>query len=311
MNYINNQLTDILREILNGEFQSNPVGHHNLGRHFVFSINDSYGKEFILKIYGKEDRWYKEVTALNLLKNKIPCPQIINKGKLENGVEWVLMSKIRGVILEKVWHEITTVNKKLILEQLGEILSNIHNNSCYNYFGCWKEICNTLSIHTDFLEYRKEKDFKIMNDIFKQELPDKEFLIEVFHQMKEFYDRVDADNNTCICHHDFSARNTLVINENGLWKVSGIIDFEHCYPNDPYIDFTDLYQTVFIKSPIYEQAFLDGYCKGRVLEKNFHEKVRYYLYNKGLFICSWAYTCANDYYLEGIKLLKWLMKNQL
>lgn len=308
MNDINNQLRHILGEILEGEFQSHPIGHHQLGRHFVFSLKDNHDKEYILKLYGKENRWYKEVTALNLLRNDIPCPEVIKTGKLEDGVEWVLMSKISGTILEKVWHEIPSSNKKEILEELGEILSNIHNHSCYNYFGPWKNVCNTLSNHTNFLEYRKEKDMTIINDILKQNLPDKELLIEAFNEMKKFYKKLSADNNTCICHHDFSPRNTLVIKDKGVWKISGIIDFEHCYPNDPYIDFTDLYQTIFIKTPEYEQSFLSGYCKGRNLSKDFHLKIRYYLYNKGLFICSWAYNNANDYYMEGINLLKWLMK---
>lgn len=308
MKDINNKLQYILKEILDGEFKYQPVGHHELGRHYVFLLKDNNDKEYILKIYGIENRWYKEVTALNLLKNDIPCPEIIKEGKLDNGGEWILMNSISGTILEKVWDNISSNNKKIILEDIGEILSKIHNHSCYNYFGPWKDICSTLSIHTNFLEYRKEKDKNIIDDILKQKLPDEELLIESYNEMKECFKNLSNDSNTCICHHDFSPRNILVINHNGEWMVSGIIDFEHCYPNDPYIDFTDLYQTIFIEFPDYERSFLKGYSKGRSLETNFHEKVRYYLYNKGLFICSWAFSSANDYYLDGIKLLKWLMK---
>lgn len=311
MDKIDIKLKDTIEKNLGSELEFTPIGHHELGRHLVYSVKDQKNNEFILKIYGIVDRWCKEIVSLNLMKRKILCPKIIAKGKLDNGTEWVIMSKIPGVILEKVWDQVTEENRKELLEKLGEILSTIHNNSRYSYFGPWKDCGPGVVNHLDFLEYRKSRDKKIINEISKQNLPQKDFLMEVYKKMIKYYNEIYAQEYTCMCHHDYSPRNTLVVKKNGKWQISGIIDFEHSYPNDPDIDFTDYYQNIFINNPKYEYYFLKGYTMNRELTKNFDKKVKYYLHNKGLLICSWAYEFAPDYYKEGMNLLHWLMdKNE-
>ncbi len=307
MKEIDNNLKRIIELNLDGKFESTPIGHHNLGRHYVYLLKDKNKNEYILKIYGRENRWCREIISLDIVHGSIPCPKIIAKGRLKNGTEWLLMSKIEGIILEKVWDSLCHNNKREILEHLGEMLSDIHNNYNYEYFGTWKEFRVNSKVHTNFLDYRKEKDKEIYKNIMIQDLPDKDLLLKAYNKMKKYYDLMSSSKNICICHHDFSARNTMVIKKNERWQISGIIDFEHCYPNDAAIDFTDLYQTLFLEQPQYEYSFLKGYTKNRVLPKTFDKKIRYYLYNKGLFICSWAYSFTYEYYREGIKLLKWLL----
>lgn len=310
MHKISKKLQKEIEKSLATKIRYEPIGHHDLGRHFVYLLVDEEENEYILKIYGKENRWCKEVNALNLVNRKIPCPQIIDKGKFQDETEWLITNRIPGVVLEKVWNDISQDNRAHILEDLGEILSIIHNCNSYSYYGPWKECGPGVINHLDFYQHRKNCDSQVIKNILDQDLPDKPFLMKAYNEMIKFYDLIYARENTNMCHHDFSARNTLVCKKNDYWEISGIIDFEHSYPNDSDIDFTDLYQTIFIKDPQYEYHFLKGYTKGRGLIKNFSQKVRYYLFNKGLLICSWSYNRAPKYYREGIELLEWLMDSK-
>ncbi|MTI49084.1 aminoglycoside phosphotransferase family protein [Sporosalibacterium faouarense] len=309
MHKISRRLQSVIEERLNSKLTYKPIGHHNLGRHFVYLLRDEEDKEYILKVYGKEDRWCKEVVSLNLINKKIPCPKVIDKGRLDNGTEWLVLNKLPGVVLESVWKDISLENKKSILEDLGELLATIHDSYRYSYYGPWKDCGPGVVNHINFLEHRKKHDKRIIKDILKQDIPNKEFLVKAYYEMVKYYEVLKSRDKTSMCHHDFSARNTLVVKKKGIWEISGIIDFEHSYPNDPDIDFTDLYQTIFIEEPKFEFYFLQGYTKIRKLSEDFHQKIRYYLFNKGLLICSWAYEKAPDYFNEGMYLLKWLMEN--
>ncbi|WP_425446934.1 aminoglycoside phosphotransferase family protein [Dethiothermospora halolimnae] len=307
MNNYHKGIIEIIERNIGKTKEIIPVGHHELGRHFVYRIEDSKNKQYILKIYGKENRWCKEVNALELLNGVILCPEVINKGILENGVEWILQEKISGVILEEIWDHLSNNNKIYIIEEIGEILGSIHSSYKYDYYGYCEKLEYRVDDKKGFISYRKSKDKKIINNILKQELPHKEFLKKTYSAMIKYYRYLNTNEYSCLCHHDFSARNIMVNRKENMWKVTGVIDFEHSYPNDPYIDFTDLYQTIFIDEKPLEYYFLRGYTKYMKLDRNHIEKVRYYLLNKGLFICSWTYDSIRDYYNEGMRLLKWLI----
>ena len=304
---INKHLMSILDKNFEIGYIITPIGHHDLGRHYVYYVNDKYKNEYILKIYGKQNRWIKEVTALETYKEIIPCPKIINKGILSDGTEWVILSKVPGVILEKVWDTINIQNKKQIMGQLGSILGKIHGSSKFDQYGTYK---NKYSID-DFslLEYRKEKDEDMMKNINNQNLPDKDLLERAYNEMVKYYDVLNVNIETRLCHHDFSPRNIMVVKEGANWILSSVLDFEHSYPDDPDIDFTDLYQTIFINEPNLEFYFLQGYSEHMKISKVLSEKMRYYLYNKGLFICSWSYNRSKEYYNEGINLINWLINS--
>ncbi|WP_352418448.1 aminoglycoside phosphotransferase family protein [Proteiniborus sp.] len=285
------------------------IGHHKLGRHLVFLIEDEKNRSFILKIYGKAFRFCNELIGLKLLSDKIKCPKIIESGEAFTELEWMLMSKIDGVILENVWNEISSENKIRIMQEMGRILGKIHSLYEYDYYGIWEKCGTSILNHHIYLEYRKDSDRAIMRNIRKQDIPFKELLNSSYEKLTQYYENLKSICSPRLCHHDYSARNVLVKKVNNIWRVSGIIDFEHCYPDDSDIDFTDLYHTVFLDEPWLKKSFFEGYSEYmNIQEKSIEQKMNYYLLNKGLFICSWAYYAAPEYYLQGIELLKKLDK---
>ncbi|SDZ05966.1 Phosphotransferase enzyme family protein [Proteiniborus ethanoligenes] len=298
-------ITEIIAKYIDCKYTVTEVGHHNLGRHLVYLIKDEKENSYILKIYGKAFRFCNELTGLKLLRDKIKCPKLLISGKVFSEIEWLLMSNIEGIILGNVWKELSNENKVYIMQQMGEILGRIHSAYKYDYYGAWQEYGTFILNHKDFMEYRKNSDKIIIENIIRQDIPHKELIMHSYEKLIKYYDDIKPRDVPRLCHHDFSARNMLINREKEGWKISGIIDFEHCYPDDPDIDFTDLYHTVFLEEPWLKEPFMKRYKEYLKIKEDVLEyKMKYYLLNKGLFICSWAYYTAPEYYLQGIKLLE-------
>lgn len=305
------EITEKVSKYIGCSYTVKEVGHHNLGRHFVYLIEDEKGENYILKIYGKAFRFCNELIGLKLLRDKIKCPILLTNGEVFSKTEWMLMSQIDGIILEDVWNELSINNKAFLMEEMGEILGRIHSSYEYDYYGAWKECGTFILNHQDFIEYRKNSDKIIIDNIIKQGIPNKELINSSYERLVKYYDYIQPRNIPRLCHHDFSARNMLVNKTNKSWSITGIIDFEHCYPDDADIDFADLYHKVFLDEPWLKESFFNSYKKHIEIQEDILEnKMNYYLLNKGLFICSWAYYTAPDYYLEGIKLLERLNSMQ-
>ena len=307
MSYINEKLKDIINEAIGGNCSIKAIGHHQLGRHFVYEITTEDNSEYILKIYGKEFRFCNEVIGLELLNEKIICPNIINKSSTYTKTEWLLMNKLDGVVLENIWNDITIGNKITIIEKIGELMGKMHSCYEYDYYGIWRTCGTAILNHNDYVEYRKDKDRAIINNIIKQQLPHMELMLEAYHELTKYYQAISTNGSPRLCHHDFSPRNILVVKDDENWRVNGIIDFEHCYPDDPDIDFTDLYQTILLDEPYLAKHLINGYYKYMNVYEDLEYKMKYYLLNKGLCICSWAYEYTKDYYNQGVNLLKRLL----
>lgn len=309
MFYFTDEVFEQVDKYIGCKYTVTEIGHHKLGRHLVFLIDDEKDRSYILKIYGKAFRFCNELIGLKLLLGKIKCPRLIKNGDAFTDLEWMLMSKIDGIILENVWDELSCENKVYIMQEMGEILGKIHSLYEYNYYGIWDKCGTSILNHNIYLEYRKDSDRAIMRSIQRQNLPFIELLNSSYEKLIKYHENIHSACSPRLCHHDYSARNVMVKKEGSLWRISGIIDFEHCYPDDPDIDFTDLYHTVFLDEPWLKECFFKGYGEHMNIQENsLEQKMNYYLLNKGLFICSWAYYAAPEYYLQGIELLKKLDK---
>lgn len=306
---IRHKANTILSKNFKKGYSMRPIGHHELGRHFVYCVSDNLGGEYILKIYGRQDRWCLESNALDILKDNFFCPKIINKGKLVDGTGWILMEKMPGVVLDTVWKDMTFENKKQIIGEMGEYLGIIHSNSTYCYYGPWPECGGDIANFKDFMEYRYNIDNKIVNDLIMRSLPEKGLLIDSYNAMVKYYEQIKVHVVPRLCHHDFSGRNIIVLEENKGWRISGIIDYEHCYPDDPNIDLANLFHRIFVDEPKLTKHFLNRYTKYMDLSPNFDDRIKYYLLNSSIQICTWAYEFAHDYYKECIRLLNILLKD--
>lgn len=276
-----------------------PIGHLQLGRNQVFSV---LGKQnFIFKIYGKEIKYLYEKKALHELQNFENIPQIKAFG--DKPFKWILMTSIEGVLLENIWETLSFSEKREILHSAGRLLGLMHSKKNSSYFGGWEDI-NPESIEHEFLKYRQKNDLKIIEKIRDQKLPDSAIFEKAYKELNALVVMLDPCIGSSICHRDFSFRNMIAEKKENKYQFKGLIDFEHCHMDDPFLDFSLLYLYKMLFPANLEKAFFDGYEICFKKPENFEIKKRYYLINLGLHTCSWTYSTAPDFYRSGIEILE-------
>ncbi|WBW96491.1 phosphotransferase [Oceanirhabdus sp. W0125-5] len=306
LNYSEKEIKDIIENILGKEIYSlKAVGNHHLKRHLVYSFKTDEDKELIFKMYYVNGRRSREVASLTLLEESmVLCPKLIDHGILDNNVEWILMERIEGVTLDSVMDLIDEESKKKIFIQIGKQLGELHKIKEYDKFGDFDIEGNVINGYKTYKEKFAKSCTNIEEWILKQELPEKELLIEGLKVLKEDIDSIEFDKTGYVTHGDYDGRNILVNEVNGEWSISGILDFEICNSSVRDRDMIALYQKYFLENKMLEEAFLEGYESYFMISQESKSVLEYLLLSSGLGICSWANIQAPDYYSEGVKLVK-------
>jgi fructosamine-3-kinase len=308
LSYKHNDVKLILENILDeAEFDIIPVGNHNIGRHLVYSVKVDGDNKYIFKIYYISQRRIREIESLKLLKDsEVKVPRIIKYGE-HKGNEWLLLEYIEGEIFEKIYISLSIEEQLSLFRQMGEQIGKLHAFMNFNFIGEWDnryEICKYGEIFINRIENR-------IDTIIKQDLPDKKLFKKGISILRDNYDTIKAIKESRLMHNDFSGRNILVIAVEGRYKISAIIDFEQCYPENHEMDLANLYLKYFFDNKEFEKVFLEGYKEHMDLNTGFYKRLELYLIYLVIEHCHWSYLKANDYYMENINLLFKLLQNRM
>ncbi|MGG5460973.1 phosphotransferase family protein [Clostridium sp. B9] len=287
---------------LNNDIIINSIGNHHIGRHLVYRIDNGKDK-FVFKSYYRNDKRERELNSLKILSDCRTRVPIIKDFGEYNNKQWILMDYIEGEVFENIY---LTLNKENILRlfyELGEALGKIHSYKTFDYALNWNK---SIGIN-DFKEYKIKKFEERVIEIYEQKSPYKELLIKGIKIVRKNYNSLFQKENFRLTHNDFDGRNVLVKNENGVYSIQAIIDFEQSYPDDYCNDLANLYFKYFNGNKDYEKEFLKGYNRYIGVDKGFYKLLDKYLILMVIEHCSWSYERANDYYMENIEFLEKLL----
>jgi aminoglycoside phosphotransferase (APT) family kinase protein len=310
LNYTDEQIRIELVTILATEaFIIKPVGNHDLKRHLVYQIDMNNGERYIFKLYYKDRRRCREIASLRLLEgSEVKCPRIFKYGDLQDGKQWLITHYIEGELLEKLMDTMTLDNRLSIFEEMGEDLGILHTVKTFDFFGEWDESGNSIHNIKSYYENFVKSTEKSIDEVLKQDLPEQKLLKESIEIIRNNYERLNIDVEAKLVHNDFDGRNLLIRKENGVYRLSGVIDFEGCYPNNPEENLVQLYYRYFLDNKDYEKAFFKGYNRYINLDSGFHERLHIYLLCFPVVNCSWSYIQAPDYYKDNIRFLENILK---
>lgn len=305
---IEKDIDKIVFNILNKKATIKAIGNHELKRNLVYLLTDDYGASSVLKVYFRKNRRNREIASLRLLeKSSVKCPKLINYGYLKNDTEWMLSEYIEGEPFDKIIDKIDIENKLIIFEQMGEELGKLHSFKKFDFFGNWDEYCNSIDNICSYKEAFIKRAEVTINNLLSRELPDKSLHKKSIECLKKMYDILDDVKNSRLCHNDFDGRNILINKKYNIWNLSSVIDFEQCLPWDKDFDLAILFHKYFLNNKEYKKSFFKEYKKYYDMNTELDEKMICYLLFIGICICSWAYENANDYYIEGKKILEYLL----
>jgi thiamine kinase-like enzyme len=149
---------------------------------------------------------------------------------------------------------------------------------------------------------------KVIKELLNQDLPNKDLFINAINIIRDNYEKLNIKAEVKLVHNDFDGRNILVKKDNGVYKLSGIIDFEVSYPDNTEKNLVQLYYRYFLDNKDYESAFFRGYKKYLHIDADFNDRLYIYLLCFVIGNCSWSYVQAPDYYYDNIKFLKKLFE---
>lgn len=285
------------------------IGNHHLKRHLVYKLFCGE-KKYVAKLYYKKNKWNREVASLKLFANsQVLAPKIIDYGKFDNGIEWIIYDFIEGQLLSHVYENISSNNLTEIFFDLGRQLGMIHDQKEFNFYGSMDEYGNSIDGFITYRAYFENLVHKMLPKLYTLEHENLELIRQAENRLKSMYHILDEVDQPILCHNDFGPRNTLVDRHNGQYYLKAIIDFEQCIPKDKDEELIHVYIPLMESNQVLAEDFKLGYeefgdidCGKLSLKKDF------YNLHKGLEICSWSKEVDYNYYVKGVKLLEDTMK---
>ena len=89
----------------------------------------AYGKNRIIKIYPPfhQDQFKSDLLVMKQLENKVSVktPTIEHHGVMDHW-PYIIMDRLEGVTLEGLWEQLDHHNKKILIQELGRLIKEVH-----------------------------------------------------------------------------------------------------------------------------------------------------------------------------------------
>ncbi len=221
----------------------------------------------------------KQKALKELLQNKypnFPIADIIydNYSKKEVNYSFIILEKIEGKSLKKVYNKIT--NKEKLFEQYGEIYGMFHSFKYEKY----SELNYKLEQRHSYESWQEKKENEI-NKMFERLKEDNIISEEQIETESQFYQKhkhlLSLESEPRLCHGD--ASNTNLIIKNNL--IHGIIDFEFARVSGTIEDLFSGFDFGDEKFK-YKTSIVKGYSKYNELPENWERLYYFYTWMKNL-----------------------------
>lgn len=218
----------------------------------VFIIQLTNDEKVILKIPHNTTKFQRETKTLNILKNKIPIPEVIATfNGNENIKSAILMTYIQHSPLQ---YEMS----KNIPFDIGVILAQLHNVSLSKYNSL--EMTGAIDSRAHWLETQKstiQESAYYCSSVLSKEIVD---LCQ--YRLELYSSKLKLPDVPCLTHNDFRLGNILCSGG----KIVGLIDFEVAGGGVPESDFVLIKNEIWDKSSEGKKYILEGYKTIRCIE---------------------------------------------
>ncbi len=261
----------------------------------VYLIKNKSGQEFISRISLNKDnnRFEEEKWSIEQCKDAgVPVPEVLLTDKIDikdKIYNICIESKLPGVALYEEYN-LTEEEKNKILNQVGQILSQIHSVPIDGFGKFDKNGKGEFSSVEDILKDPYIRDEKMLN-IAKEISLDEEIIKKALEIVK---------NGSALCskvkpklvHNDFVPKHILIENK----EITGIIDFEIAVGGDPVID---LARWHILHQNIYNvEEIIKGYENQEVFQGNYDKRFNLWRIYLVLMDLAFQYQEKNQQFVE-------------
>lgn len=190
-----------------------PLALFSEGTNIVFA----YGEDKVIKIYPPFhiEQFQSELLVMKHLEGKlsIQTPNVKYSGNID-GWPYMIMTKLKGTLLETLWETLGHNNKVVIIRELGALIREVHslptggleNIDCY-----WEQFIETQIDHC----LEQHRSTGLPTALLQQINPYIELIKVSLTQIKK----------TVLLTGEYTPMNFLVKQVDGIWHIVGLIDF--------------------------------------------------------------------------------------
>lgn len=232
-------------------------------------------RPFILRIYLRDKAAaFREQKLASLLQKMIPIPEVYFIGDQEEYrfaiVEYCEGITLRDFLLSNQAHD--TVE---IMSEVGQLLAKIQSIQ-FSRSGLFDEVLKVAEVITsaDYMIFAKSC---LIHPVVIEILGnDKIAKIEYyFEKYKAFF---PDEKQHGLVHADFDPANILVVEKQGKWQVSAILDWEFAFSSSVLWDVANMLRYAHQMPQTFQKGFLHGLAQGGIhLPKNWQMSI--YLLN--------------------------------
>jgi aminoglycoside phosphotransferase (APT) family kinase protein len=218
------------------------------------------GSSVRLRLYQHDPKQaQKEAALARLVKDRVPAPQYLHLGDANNvaGVAYAVIEWIEGARLETLAEALDDSSLAQAGLAVGGVLAKIHSFTFAR--------SGFFNANLEIMPYGGA--FSLVPFLTRCLIDGKGGALigeDLAHRVVEHAARAEPalskwDDPPCLAHFDFNGSNILMRQENGVWAVAGVIDWEFAASASPAGDFGNLLRPPLGSREGFAEAVARGY----------------------------------------------------
>lgn len=215
-------------------------------------------KPLILRVYLRDKHAaYREKRLATLLKGNVPVPQTYYIGELEGYhfaiTEFMPGRSLRDLILGNIPHDISA-----IMHEIGTFLTKISAHE-FPKAGFFNTELQVIPFESDDVIKRIHE---CLDDITVLSILSPLVVAHIKRVVAKYASLFPTTDQKRLVHGDFDPANILVDHRDGIWSVTGILDWEFAFSGSSLWDVANMLRYAHNMPSDYQSAFINA------LEKN-------------------------------------------
>ncbi len=230
------------------------------------------GAPKILRVYLRDkDAVCRERKIGALLKQIVPAPQVYTIGEVD-GYHFSITEFMPGISLRDLLLSDKPYDIRAVMHDVGATLAKITKHT-FPQAGFFDKDLNIMpkTPSEDYLSFAKAclEDKTVLSVLTPEMIAN---ISQVFGKYRGLFPDTSEKH---LVHADFDPSNILVKEVDGLWKVSGVLDWEFAFSGSVLWDVANMLRYAHKMPSDFQDAFLEGLTSAGVqLPENWHITVQ-------------------------------------
>ena len=246
----------------------------------VFILDDKHVVKIFTPYFHKTFPIETEILEALSCAPDIPSPGLEAVGLLEEQAEWpyLIMEFIPGQEIRKAAKHIERSNLLELAAQFGQIIHAFHHLDT-------KTSQQVEQIHGSLVDnlksYRQSQQEALESILEMKKLPldQRNLSVSVLDEMEQLYEhglREYLAGPSVLAHCDLTEDHLILIEENGRWRISGLIDYANAHIGLREFDWPDSWFCLWDRDAQAMRAFLTSYDSSLEIDAEFRRKCMFF-----------------------------------